>query len=243
MFSLNSRKLLSQAVEKWPAKVLSVAVALILLVFHRMSSLESRFFSVPLRLEAGTVLAPASPYAQVVRVTMRGDANSIFPILEEDIEAYIDLRKIELEGQYRLPVQVRKHGSAVGVEPLEISVDPLEISLTLERKVGKTIPVIPNFHGRVESGFDLVSQSLTPSTVLAEGPASLIESLGEFQTGPIDLEGRNGDFTLIVNILNRDPLVAIRGNGMAEFRAQVRRSLPALQPFPLADTDGDGEGR
>ena len=243
MFSLNSRKLLARAVEKWPAKVLSVAAALILLVFHRMSSLESRFFSVPLRLEAGAELMPASSYTQVVRVTLRGEANSVFPIMENDIEAYIDLKKIETAGRYSLPVQVRKKGSALGVEPLEISVDPLEVSLQLEHKLSKTIPVVPNFRGGVEPGFDLVSQSIVPPAVLAEGPAGIIESINEFQTDFIDLEGRNGDFTLMVNIVNHAPFVVIRGNGVAEFRAQVRRSLPALQPFPLADDSGAEESR
>jgi hypothetical protein len=221
---LTPKKLLARAVEKWPAKVLSIAAALMLLVFHRMSTLESRFFAAPLQAESGGDLVPSSEYAQLARVTIRGDANSIYPIIESDIEAYIDLSKYTSEGWYRLPVQVRKKGSALGVEPLEISVDPMEISLHLERKMSKSVPVIPAYKGRVTAGYDLVSQSISPAAVLAEGPARLLAEVTEFQTDVIDLDGRDQDFSIMINIVNREPLIILRGNGMAEFKGQVRRS-------------------
>jgi hypothetical protein len=222
---LNSRKLLAGIVANWPAKVLSVAAALMLLVFHRMSTLESRFFAVPLKVESGEAgLIPASSYPRLARINLRGDANSILPIIEDDIEAYIDLSKYNTEGWYRLPIQVRKTGSALGVEPLEISVDPMEVSIHLERKMSKNVPIIPTFKGRVAAGFDLVSQSVSPVTVLAEGPQKLLDSISEFQTAVITLDGRDQDFSVLINIVNREPLVIIRGNGMAEFRGQVRRS-------------------
>jgi len=130
---LNNRNLLAKITDKWPAKVLSVAAALILFVFHRMSTLETRYFSTPLQVETGADLVPSGTYTQIVRVNMRGDATSIYSILDGDIEAYIDLKKYTEEGRYLVPVHIRKKGSALGVEPLEISVDPLEISLWLER--------------------------------------------------------------------------------------------------------------
>jgi YbbR domain-containing protein len=250
MYSLNSRKLLAQAVEKWPAKVLSVAVALILFVFHRMSTLESRFFSVPLRLETSSELIPASSYTRIVRVSLRGDANSIYPIMEDDIEAYVDLKKYTADGWYRSPVQIRKKGSALGVEPLEISVDPLEVSLRLERKAGKTVPLIPSVRGAVESGYELISQSLSPAHVSIEGPLSALESVPELYTDEIDLGGRSESFSVMVNILNRDPLLVLRGNGAAEFRAVIRPEIPVrningipitvrgLAPVFRADTGG-----
>jgi len=130
---LNSRKLIAKITDKWPAKVLSVAAALILFVFHRMGTLETRYFSTPLQVETGVDLVPSGTYNQVVRVNMRGDATSIYSILDSDIEAYIDLKKYTKEGRYQVPVHIRKKGSALGVEPLEISVDPLQITLWLER--------------------------------------------------------------------------------------------------------------
>ncbi|MDR2160185.1 MAG: hypothetical protein LBP23_08995 [Treponema sp.] len=228
MFWQNSRgrKFLARVVENWPAKVLSVALAIILFVFYRMSTLESRFFSVPLNVELDSALIPASPYTRMIRVSLRGDANSVFPILEDDIEAYIDLKKYKSEGWYRAPVQVRKKGTALGVEPLEISVDPMEISLHLDHKISKYIPLTANLGGSPESGYALVSYTLTPAQVVVDGPMNVVEAVPELSTDYIDLEGRNEDFSVSVNILNRDPLLVIRGSGTAEFHCFIRKPVP-----------------
>lgn len=233
--SLNSRKFITSVVENWPAKVLSVALALVLFVFHRMSTLETRFFSVPLAVQANEALIPASSYARSIKVSLRGDANSIYPILESDIEAFIDLTRHESEGWYRAPVQVRKKGSALGVEPLEISVDPLEIYLQLDRKISKTLPLTANLRGKVASGFDMVSHSISPAQVIVDGPLNALDSVIEFRTDIIELDGRNGDFNVMVNIQNPNPLFVIRGNGMAEFRGIIRPSVPVrnIENIPI----------
>ncbi|MDR0877115.1 MAG: hypothetical protein LBN21_03610 [Treponema sp.] len=223
---MNSGKLLARAAEHWPAKVLSIALAIILFVFHRMSTLEDRIFSVPLRVEINNTFVPASPYTRMIRVTLRGDAASINPILEDDIEAYIDLRKYDTEGWYRAPVQIRKSGTALGVEPLEISVEPMEISLQLDHKISKKVPITANLQGNVESGYDLVSHALSPTEVVVDGPLSVIGDISELYTDFIDLEGRNADFSVTVNILNRDPLIVIRGNGLTDFHGFIRKPVP-----------------
>ena len=228
MPSLNSRKLIAKIADKWPAKVLSVAAALILFMFHRMSTLETRFFSTPLRVENGSELVPASVYTHVVRVNLRGDAGSIYTILDSDIEAYIDLTSYISEGWHQVPVQIRKKGSALGAEPLEITTDPLELNLRLEYGISRNIPLQPVFRGTAASGFEMVAHFLNPSRVVAVGPRSIMEAITYFPTGIIDLEGRDEDFAIMVNIENNDPLIVIQGNGMTEFRGAVRRPM---QPY------------
>ncbi|MDR2134809.1 MAG: hypothetical protein LBP27_06840 [Treponema sp.] len=223
---MNSRKLFARIAENWFAKVLSVFIALLLFVFHRMSTLEDRFLSVPLAVEANALFIPASSYTRIIKVTIRGDANSIYPILEDDIEAYIDLKKYDAGGWYRVPVQVRKKGTALGVEPLEISVDPMEISLQLDQKTSKYVPLTAGLRGNVESGYDFVSYTLTPTQVVIDGPMNVVGAVSELYTDVVDLEGRKEDFSVMVNVLNRDPLIVIRGNGMTEFRGFIRPSVP-----------------
>jgi hypothetical protein len=226
MFSLNRSKLLAGIAKNWLAKVLSIALAIVLFAFHRMGSLEDRFFSVPLNVELSPSLAPASSYTRIVRITLRGDATSIYPILEDDIEAYIDLKNHNAPGLYRAPVQIRKKGTALGVEPLEISVDPMEISLDLDQKLSKYVPLSANLRGSVQAGYNLISYTLTPAQVVVDGPLALLGNISELSTDYIDLDDRNEDFTVTVSILNRDPLLVIRGNGAAEFRGFVRRAVP-----------------
>ncbi|GHT70394.1 hypothetical protein FACS1894110_21890 [Spirochaetia bacterium] len=235
MASFSLRKLIARASENWLVKVISVFLAIVLFVFHRMSAMESRFFSVPLTIESNANLIPASPYTRMVRVSLRGDRNSIDPILEDDINAYIDLRKYETEGLHRVPVQIRKLGTAQEVGPLEITVDPMEISLELDHRASKSLPLTANTRGSVEEGYDLASQTLTPSQVTVDGPQRLFANITELSTAEIDLAGRNADFSLMVNIINPDPLLVIRGNRMTEFRGiiQSRVSVRNIESIPI----------
>ena len=220
---MDKAKLLAKITEKWPVKVLSLAAALLIFVFYRMNNLETRFFTVPLIIESSETLIPANSFSNAVRVSLRGEADDIQPILEEDIEVYIDLGRYSNEGSYRVPVHIRKKGSALGVEPLEISVIPIEIPLILEQKVTRNINVYPVFSGTVAEGFELTYQAVIPASVAAEGPRSILDSHIEFFTENINLDRRFDDFSIMVNIINNNPLITIHGNRMLEFRGTIRR--------------------
>jgi hypothetical protein len=221
MFLPNLKKLPRRAAENWVPKVLSIALALVIFMVHRLNTLETRFFSTPLVLELPSHLCPSGPYARMVRITMRGDANNIQPIQNDDIEAYVDLNTYESPGTYHAPIRIRKKGTAQEVEPLEISVDPVTLNIELDYKGNKYVPLTANIEGSAEPGFDLVSHTLSPTQVVLEGPFSLLDNVPELFTDVIDLNGRNADFSVTVAILNRDPLLTIRGNGMTEFRGFI----------------------
>ena len=239
---MNREKLFMKITEKWHVKVLSVAAALILSIFYRMSTLENRIFTVPLKVEASQTLVPLHSFAGSARISLRGEANGIFPILEEDIEAYIDLGKYTNEGTYKIPVRIRKKGSALGVDPLEISVLPAEISITLEQKVSRSVPVFPAFRGTVEEGFELTSLSITPDSVNAEGPRSIMNSQLEFNTETIDLERRYEDFSILVNIINNNPLVTIHENRMIQYSGTISQISRQRNDFSSDnETGADGQ--
>ena len=211
--------------------MLSVAAALIISVFHRINTLETRFFSTPLRIEQNELLVPANSYTQIVRVGLRGETNVIHAIFEDDIETYIDLRRYTSEGSYRIPVQIRRKGSAIGVDPIEISVDPVEITVRLENKISRNINVTPVFQGIIANGYELTGQFINPTSVIAEGPRSYLETLHEFMTGTIDLEGRYEDFSVMVNIINDDPLIIIHGNKMIEYRGTIKHIVREIRRY------------
>ena len=202
--------------------MLSIALALILFAFYRMSIMTIRAFSVPLAVETSSTLVPASSYPQDVRIQLRGEDDDVKSILEADIEAYVDFSRYETEGLYRAPVHTRRKGSALGVEPLEISVTPLEISVRLDLRIDKTLPLVADIRGDVASGFDLMSHLIFPMEVVVSGPAGVLENISEIKTNIIDLDGRRGDFIVEVNIASPSPFLALRGSGRAEFRGFIR---------------------
>ena len=242
-------KLLKKITEKWPVKVLSVAAALIISIFYRMNSLETRFFSVPLKIEANSALVPANSLTNEVRISLRGEPDSIQQIMENDIEAYIDLGRYSNEGTYRAPVQIRKKGSALGVAPLEISVLPIEISLVIEQNIIKSIPVFPVFKGTISQGFELADRQIIPDTIIAEGPRSALEDIKEFNTEIIDIDRRYENFSVRVNIINDNPLISVHGDRMIEFRGVINRIIRGAarvsdtaeqnRQTPQTETDND----
>jgi len=240
---LNNKKLIGSIIENWPVKVLSVALALILFVFNRLNTLTSRSLSVPLVIETSATLVPASAYPQNVRVNLRGEDEGIKAIANSDIEAYVDLSRYEDGGQYSAPVQVRKKGNAMGIEPLEIAVYPPKISLQLDQRINKTIPLTAAIRGRAVDGFDLVSYTLSPQEVVIAGPRGLLESVVELETDSIELDGRNTDFTAVVNIVNPSALFALRGNATAEFSCVIRPSVSvrSIEDIPIILTGLDSE--
>lgn len=217
---MNSKKLLSKITEKWPAKALSLAAAVILSVFFKLNSLETHVFSARLHVDASETLVSPDSFAKVVRVSLRGEADSIYSIAEEDIEPYIDLTRYVNEGAYYVPVQIRMKANGA-VTPLEITVDPPEIRLNLERKLSRTVPVTPVFRGNPAEGFKITDQTLFPASVTAEGPRSIMETITGFNTEAIDLEGRSENFTVTVNIVNGNSDIVIRGNRLIEYRGII----------------------
>ena len=234
------RKILLKIAENWPVKVLSVVLAIVLFVFHQTSTMQNRFFSVPLHVETDGNYTPSSSYEHTIRVGMRGEANSIYPILENDIEAYIDLKGNE-KGTYHAPVQIRKKGTALGVDPLELTVEPIEVSLTIDHKVSKYVPIAANTRGNLKDGYTLASSSLTPPQVVIDGPSDVVSAIAVLSTGYIDLDERDEDFSVVVNIANEEPLVAIRGDGTVEFKGvvEVITAQRALNTVPIALKDLD----
>jgi hypothetical protein len=230
-----ARRLLSN----WPAKVLSLAAALLLFFFYRLNRLEDRYISVPLSVSVNEEYAPATQAPRSVRVTLRGESNAIFTIQEDDIRASLDLSGLRSEGQYRAPVQVERKGTALGVDPLEIRTDPAEVAVSIEKRITRIVPVTPSFKGFLEPGYELVSFDLKPSELEVSGPASAVARVDDVQTDFIELSGRSSDFVVKARTVKKESLVSIGGPESVEFRAVVQRSL-AIKTFEGVAISGEG---
>lgn len=218
-------KLLDRLTANWPAKVLSLAIAILLSLFHKISVLEERYFSVPLQIETAEGLLPSGPYPKMVRLSLKGEANSLYPIQESDIEAYADLSKYKSPGLYRAPIQVRRMGTAVGIANLEIQVDPLEVMVPLDHSMTKVVPITPSFRGYLESGYELSSYSLDPNQVALYGPVNIVSGINDVTTDYIELTGRKENFSVVTKIVTKDSLVKINGPLSVTFSATIQQSI------------------
>jgi hypothetical protein len=240
---LQSKKkgLFARITSDWPAKVLSLAAALLLFFFYRLNKLEDRYLSVPLTVTMNEEFAPASQLPRSVRISLRGESNALFSIQEEDIKASVDLSGYRSEGVYRAAVQIEKRGSALGVDPLEIQADPGEIAVGIERRVSRSVPVTPSFRGFLEPGYELVSFDIQPPEVEVYGPASAVGRVADVATDFIELSGKSADFTTKAKLVKKESLVYLSGPETVEFRAVVRKSLATktFEHLPILPTGLD----
>jgi len=235
---LDIRKVFSRSVRNWPAKALSLALAVILFIFRGMISQETRFFQVPIVIENLNAMTPSSSYPRMIRVSIKGGANSIYSVLEDDIEVFVDCAGFSSPGTYVVPVQWRRRGTAQIAEPMQISVDPIEITLSLDLRLSRLVPIVANFTGQLDSGYNMTSYTLNPTQVAIDGPAELVNSVSEVFTEQIDLSGRVADFSITAAILQRDPLIVLHGNGVTELHGMITQIIPvrSIPNVPIAVT-------
>ncbi len=211
-------------VKNWPEKVSCLTLALFLFLFYKISNLEQRYFSVPLRTEASGALTPAAPFLRNVKISLKGEQNEIYPVLEEDIVSFIDLSSFEEEGEYTVPVKTRLSGIAVGIDPLEMIVDPPEVTVKLERKMTKTLPVSVVFTGFPSEGYEFESSAVNPPAVEVTGPRSLIENMTELKTEPVSLAGWNTDFDGSADVITGNELVSLTGLSKVSYRVIINQA-------------------
>lgn len=209
----------------WPAKVLSLAVALLIMLFFNLTRLEQRTLNIPLAVSLSEEMAPSSQYPRMVHITLRGERDVIYGIREDDISASLDLVSFKNEGVYRVPIRLEKRGNALAADPLEISSDPSEVAIGLEKRVAKKVPVTPSFKGYLESGYELTFFDIAPPEVTISGPAGLVARTTEISSDTIELGGKKSDFTVEVRLLKKDTLLTIEGKDSVMFSAKVRKSL------------------
>ncbi len=208
----------------WPAKVLSLSIALLLTLFFNLTRLEQRTINIPLSVSLNEELAPSSQYPSMVKVILRGERDLIYSIREDEISASLDLSEYKNEGVYRAPIRLQKRGNALIADPLEIHPEPSDIAIGLEKRVAKSVPVTPSFKGFLESGFELANFDIVPPEVTISGPAGLIARTTEISTDTIELSGKKADFTASVRLLKKDPLLSVEGKDLVVFSATVNKS-------------------
>jgi hypothetical protein len=209
----------------WPAKILALAVAVIIFLFYRLNRLEDRFVSVPLSVTLNEEYVPSNVLPRSVRLTLRGESSSLVTILDDDLKATVDFSHGNAEGIVKAAVVVEKRGSALGVDPLEITADPVEVTANLERKAVKVVPITPSFRGYLEPGYELSSFDLEPAEAEISGPAGAVSRVLDLSTDFIELSGRRSDFTTEVRVFPKDPLILVAGKAVSTFRAVVQQAI------------------
>lgn len=227
----------------WPIKILSITAAVLLFLFNQMATLEERFLSIPLEVIVADQYIPAESAPKTVRVTLRGQSEEVNLVLEDDIEVYADFSEYTTEGNYTVPIKVVKQGSLAHIDPLELQVEPRQLSLRIEKKLSKSVRVKPLLVGYPAKGFELSQYFLTPSSVEVDGVKSTVEKLDSVETEPIDLSGRTEDFTIRVRLKKPGQFSSFPGGNTVEFFGIVQENtiLKTVENIDLIALDLAGD--
>jgi hypothetical protein len=207
-----------------PVKVICLAAAVVVLLFHRVTTLTERFISVPLQVSTPAGLAVASSFPKTVRITLRGAGDAIFPMLEEDVEARANLDMYHAPGVYRAVVKVERKGTTQGVQPLEIRVEPKSVTFTLEPLTEKSVAISPDLKGVPAYGYELVQSGVSPQNMIIRGAKSRVQSVTALPTEEIDLTGRSGSFAAKVRVILPNTLLKVAGEASADFHATIQEA-------------------
>lgn len=174
-----------------PAKVLSVLIAFVLFLIYQNNSKVETTISLPIRYIINEDIVPVESLDKIknVDVTLRSNR-----VLNEDDKsdfyAVVDLSYITLfdveDGKYikNAEIKILNRGDRTD---FEVVPSKTAVSLTLERKISKEVPILAQSSGRAPYGY---REEITtfPNLVVIEGPKSVLDSVEQIFTIPINLE-------------------------------------------------------
>ncbi|MFP4549369.1 MAG: YbbR-like domain-containing protein [Spirochaetales bacterium] len=214
-----------RAIENWPAKIIALGLAIVVVILNNLSQVGERDFIVPLELRLSESVVPGEEYPNRVRIRLRGNEDEIFEIEENDILAYADFSEHATDGLYREPILIERRGTALDAEALEITIEPMNVTVQLAEKLVKSVEIAANIVGFPPPGYELSDYRISPTNVTIEGPRSRIDNVTQVLTEAIDLSGRTDDFTESIRLTRPDPLVRFPGGTVVDFRALIAESV------------------
>jgi len=214
---------IKKLLDNWPAKAISLILAIFIMFLYNLTRLDQRFITIPLNTTQGRSFVPSTEYPKTVRVIIRGERDQIYRIRESDIVASLDFTRYQTEGIHRVPVRLERRGEARDIDPLELRAEPSEIAIGFERLAAKKVAVSPTFKGFLEPGYELVSYEIMPSEIGIEGPAGLVSSTKDISTDIIELSGKTADFSLTVPLVKPSELLTLIDASSVRFTARIQK--------------------
>ncbi len=129
-----------------------------------------------------------------VDVLFRGSQSDIRFLSRDQVRVEVDLRGKSVAGSREVPLGPRNVKVPGGVRA--VSVDPSDITLTLDREGDRVVTVQADIIGSPPEGYEVENVVCTPATVLLQGPQGRLANIQAVRTVPIDLEGRLQSFGL-----------------------------------------------
>ncbi len=216
---MNIKPLLDKILDKWPAKVVCLVIAIFLYFFHEASLIESKTVVVPLRIIENGMVMHVGTAPKSVSVIVRAEEETIKSILPSDITASVSLDTITEKGIYKLPVKITLSDSLLEYDPFEVRIKDDTITLEADKKSIKYVPLVPSVIGEVAHGYEIDTISMTPSTIEITGPESLVNATEQIYTTRLNVSNAETNFSTETSYQQLNNLLTVIDEG--PFKAEV----------------------
>ena len=202
-------------------KVASLVLASFVWMYVRGEEKPFQVFSVPLELEGlpkDVALAGDPPDSVAVRV--RAPDTTLRNLSPGRIRARVHLEGVR-PGDLTIPLTPDIIRAPMGVEV--VHVDPRTLSLKVERRVSKLVPVVLRITGQPAPGFEYAGYTADPDKVTVEAPEGIAGSLSEALTDEVAIGGRTESFDSSVNVMPGRAGARIAGQSTVNLRVNIRQ--------------------
>ncbi len=231
---MNTKRLLDKILDKWPAKIICLVIAIFLYFFHQASLIDSKTLVVPLQIiENGMVMHMGDTPSSVSVVVRAGD-EAIKTIQPADITASINLNTITEKGSYKLPVKITLSEDLMAYDPFEVKLKENYITVSVDKKTIKYIPIVPSIVGEVAHGYEIDTITINPSTVEIVGPQTIVNATQEIYSTRINVSNAETNFSTETSYQQVNKLLTVLDEG--DFKAEI-----TVKPIVMERTFDDIE--
>ena len=193
-------------------KGLALVIALVLWILVTGERESARIYPVRINYVVSDDQVLVGDHPETVAVSLRGTQLLLGNFDPLRLSLDLDLRG-EASGERKIPLDTERQLRGIPAGLAVEAITPQILTLQVEKKIRRLLPVAPRIEGVPNPGCRLVGNSVDPVTVLVEGPEKQVIAMSSVGTERIDLSGRCSTTVLSVEGLPDRPGVRLVAAG------------------------------
>ncbi len=215
----NKRPLIDKLLDRWPAKVICLIIAIFLYIFHQVSIVDKKTFVLPLNIVENGIVQHIGRVPSSVSVVIRAGSDDMSSISQSDMTATVYLDDITQSGTYDLPVNVEISDKMLSLDPLEINLKNKTVKIKVDKRISKYVPLEASITGQVARGYQISKVEINPSVVLISGPESVLNAVDFISTTKINVSNAEKTFSTETFYVENTKIYEVEDKG--PFKATV----------------------
>lgn len=157
-----------------------------------------------------------------VTFLIEGPRAFVRTVADREDRLVIDLNRANAKRDLNFQVDINPTQLSLPFGMVVERVIPRRISIKLEKRASKILPVKAQFMGKLTDQLSLLKHEIKPNEVEVYGPRSVIGELKELYLKPIDLETLVGQSEIQAEIALPDERLSVVGGQAVTFQYQLR---------------------